>query len=431
MKPSSKILDRLFSTISKRSGEKVLHQFERLLETSGYSNILSNATEIKLNKTFYENKTNKPHKLVFFTNLTNSKQTIESLYDIFVRSASHCNPLGHFRDSTDFYSNIYSNLRYFLFHGDGNCFAVSMIFQGFIRKFLGDKIQVHYGCLPDRSYMHTYCMNEKDYIDPDQKTFMTKEQMIGDMPKGFMYSLISFAGFDVYDAYNLEAKNKLFPRMTYGFLKDFYVNLQPAIYQDVPSLEVLKKSFNEVYKSYSEIVKIELDDYPWKPNYRKSVKNLLNTEIYFFSEIEKPLTLMLPEKSSFQFGFSERQQLPKEVFDLSCVYFGRVPGTLSYVSTKGNLFEITVPEFPWMIIFKNYFGPVTVNNVILELYKSKCGQFGILGMGDLETVTNFSHPEFKYHIHTPFYTGNRIDVILPINANAVNSGILELEYKEQ
>ena len=134
--------------------------------------------------------------------------------------------------------------------------------------------------------------------------------------------------------------------------------------------------------------------------------------------------------SSFNMGFSENIELPEEVFDFSCIYFGRVPGTLSLTNAKLNNHEIITPELPWMILFKNHFNPIVVNGLKFNLHKSRCGKFGILGMGDLETITNFSEIEYKYVIDTSSYTGESIKVIIPINANGLNSGLIQIEHKE-
>jgi len=415
-----KALDVLLNIAIKKSGQETVDQFMTCFESSGFKEVLN------LPNIDYEFINNEAvSKPIWAYCHFNHEETFQELFNWFVRSASHANPLGHFRSYPDFYSQVYATPRYFSFHGDGNCFAVSMIFQGFIKKVLNKDIMVRYGTLPSREYMHTYCEFDTWYSDADQKTLMLRELITKDKPKGFIYSLLSFSGFDIYDQYSLHDRLRLFPAMTHEFLSDFYMDPQPEIYKKVPSLANLKDGFQQVYKKYSEEVRLDKDDYAWKKLYRDAVSNLVGEhELPFFSQLDQPYPIYVPSNASFKVGFST-SDLPQEVFDLSCVYFGRIPGVISQ-TVKANLpSQIEAPDFPWMISVKEYWDKIIINNVSITPLKSRCGRFGIIGMGDLEKVHSFSEKVFKFTIQ--LQQEACVEVVFPVNAQAIASGLIQLK----
>lgn len=432
-------LNRLLNIIEEKSGSETLAKFQNLFETSPYEYMLEfNKTGEELSQKIFsglapinnkiENDSLNPLRLSFYMDLDfkiKDSEEIKDIFELFVNATYHSNPLGHFRTSPEFYAGIYSGARYFAFHGDGNCFAVSMIFQGFVKKLLEKNIDVHYGALANRSYMHAFCMNHTHYIDPDLKTYCSREEIKNSMPVGLIFSLISFAGFDVFNSIPQDIRKRLFPSMTYEFMSDFYLDPQPAIYQKIPSLTDLRKGFQSVYANSPEIVSLEKDDYPWKKKYREAVNKVIGSEEYFFSELELGHEMTVPPKANFSFTFPNNHELPNEIEDLCSVYFGRIPGIITQKIVAEIDTMLTSPEYPWMLLFVGYFDPISINNETLIPMKSRCARYGVLGMGDLEKFTEFSKREISYKLN--LRKDCIVKIIFPMNYRALESGLVKIK----
>lgn len=431
-------LNKLLDIIEQKSGHKTLSEFQNLFEASHYKHLMSFEKKIDaLEENFYgnlnfakngkiENTSSGVMKLSFHLDFNLKTNDIKNVFDLFVNSTYHANPLGHFRNHAEFYAGVYSGPRYFAFHGDGNCFAISMIFQGFVKKVLQKDIHVYYGTLADRSYMHTYCMDNPYYVDADLKTFCLQDDIKYSMPVGLIYSLISYAGFDIFNATKEETRKRLFPSMTFEFMSDFYLKQQPAIYQKIPSLKLLKESFQKVFSNHSEIVDLVKDDYPWKKNYRKAVNKIVGNEEFFFSKIQEDHLMVLPKGAVFSIASPDNNELPEEIEDLSCIYFGRIPGLITQKVYANADVELISPEFPWMLVFENYFEFITINDKQFFPLKSRCGLFGILGMGDLESITHFAKDQFTYRLKLK--KDCLVKIIFPINYRAIDSGLVKLKH---
>lgn len=432
-----KALKRLYSIIQERSGLETLNNFLEHFQSSGYEdclnlrevNVFKNLTcktpETLINQNGIINHSRESLPIAIQVNLDGSTVELKALFELFVLSGAHVNPIGHFRNYPEYYSRVFSGARYFAFHGDGNCFAISMIFHGLLKK-LNIPIEIYHGSLPNRRYMHSFCMDldKEFYIDPDQKTFCSKDQIKKSVPKGFIYSLLSFAGFNVYKNISSERRQRLFSSMTADFFKDFDVEKQPEIYEEKPSLRALQDNFQTMFASHIEQVSLEKNDYPWKQAYRQAVEKNGDGVDYFFSKLDRPYVLDLPSFSEFQIGNSE--SLPEEIFDFECVFFGRVPGIISQKLSQNNEMQLSSPEIPWMVAFEDYFDEVILNEKKVNLLKSNCGRFGLIGMGDLEKLNAHYQEAIQYKVKVKSPT--TMKVIFPINIKAFESGLVQFKH---
>ena len=169
--------------------------------------------------------------------------------------------------------------------------------------------------------------------------------------------------------------------MTHELLSEYHVAPGPIIYQANPEVSEFAGHFARARAHGIERVDLASDDYDWKPAYRK-LKAPEDESLFFLKELKEPVNIQIPAGGSLEIGFSPDTQ-PREVFDLACVFFGRVPGTLSFKAHKGENKPITTPELPWLIYTDENLSHIEINGTSYQLNRSQCGRYHWIGMGQL------------------------------------------------
>ena len=86
----------------------------------------------------------------------------EDAFSRFVTSTSHANSLGDFRSFPARYAPILLGPRYFLFHGDGHCFALANLLASLLGRASAADFTVRHTATRDRSFIHTFVSADGD-----------------------------------------------------------------------------------------------------------------------------------------------------------------------------------------------------------------------------------------------------------------------------
>ena len=312
--------------------------------------------------------------------------------------------------------------RYFLFHGDGHCFALANLLSCLINRLADSHVEVRYMITKDRSLIHTFVewqdRTRRNILDPDQKTIAEWDRP--GPPFGMIYQLLGMAGAMVYETACAQGRHWVFSRRTHEWFANSYESSSksPRIYQPSPTPEIVSRLFEDAKAHHMEDVSLDADDYGWKAPFRRAIDGQK-----LLSQIDRPLRLTLPPAARLAIGL-DAEPLPKEADLLPLVFFGRVPGTLHAEIPSNGLLELAVPEWPWLICFPRSVGQVSINGVRLDTRAS--GEFSVVGGGDLDQVVG----EPGIAGSTPVTIGGppatTVRVVLPFNALAFNGGAIRI-----
>ncbi len=102
----------------------------------------------------------------------------EDVFSRFVTNTSHANSLGDFRSFPARYAPILLGPRYFLFHGDGHCFALANLLASLLGRASAADFTVRYTATRERSFVHTFIRADEDgrtaIFDADQKAIFAQ-----------------------------------------------------------------------------------------------------------------------------------------------------------------------------------------------------------------------------------------------------------------
>lgn len=422
------ITDRLLSIIQELQGSEITGNFISHYEKTGYS--------FELRKPLLDHKTNfssrtsrfvqnidsvdfsRIKRLSIYNNTSRESRirikanfdahSLEECFDLFVRCTSHSNPIGDFRTNPTRFRPILQSLRYFLFHGDGNCLLLSLLFKALVHRIIEEDIKIYYCCSEKREFMHVYGMKGNQYFDVDQKT-----QTIGipkEAPYGMIYQLMSMAGADLFFKIS-EKSSWLFSKMTCDYFHQYRNPSQPLIYRKSPKIINISEGFEKARAFRNENVCIAKDDYEWKSQYREIL----------LEKFDEKFEISLNSCQNLTIGFQSDD--PPEVLDLATIFYGRIPLRFDIsVDSIGNA-NFPIHDLPWMIVFPPDVTSVSINGKAFNPHLGKQNQHRIIGARDLDKIGIQANDVIKLKS----LRASLFSIYFPFNALALNSGVLDFD----
>jgi len=348
-------------------------------------------------------------------------RSVEDLFRQFVSATSHSNPVGDFRDFPDQFAPILLGPRYFLFHGDGHCFLLANLFAALLRQLTDAEFRVRYAVTESRSFMHAFIEllsgGEHLIVDPDQKAMVAWDDT--SHPSAMMFQLLCMGGAGAFAEVGESDRGWLFTRSTREVFAGFGSDVaQPRVYLDRPRPTEICELFSQARQSRMETVSLESDDYAWKSRFRTAMngKSLL-------ANLDQRVDFILPPGSTLSVGL-EVDQLPKEAELFPLMFFGRVPAVIRVTVPADGRVTIKVPERPWLCCFQNLRGTVAINGLGVEPHPS--GRFLLVGAAELEDLVDDPGIAGSADIVVEAPAGTILQVVLPFNALAFNSDIIQI-----
>lgn len=344
----------------------------------------------------------------------------EEVFSRFIRATSHSNPIGDFRKYPEAYAPILLGPRYFLFHGDGHCIELSNLLASLLRRILQMDVTVRYVVTDTRSFMHAFVERcdgpERMVLDPDQKSMADWNDER--LPPGMVFQLMALGGARLYGSLSEPDRGWLFAKSTRDGLAEFFVEAaQPRIYRPWPTPKEISVLFVEARAHHIESVSLDVDDYEWKAPFRRALGHEA-----LLTRANQPIRLMLPPGATITFGL-DAEVLPKEVDLFPLIFFGRVPAVVRAIIPENGRLELVIPERPWLCCASRHFETMTINGRELRTHPSD--EFAILGAGDLEDCVDEPGIDGTADFVIDGTPGESISVVLPFNALAFNSNVLE------
>ena len=367
-----------------------------------------------------ENPRAEPSKITFSVNFPAG--TVEDIFSRFVGATAHANPLGDFRAYPERYSPILVGPRYFVFHGDGHCFALANLLSQTVHRLTGAEVGVRYMVTKDRSFMHAVVEWQEGgrhkILDADQKTFADWDSE--GMPRGMIYQLLGFAGSAVYDAACAGGRGWIFGENTRSFFANFYNDgsRPPRIYQPSPTPEMISNLFERAKTEHVEDVSLEVDDYAWKKDFRRASEGQA-----LLSQLDQPLRMTLPAGACLAIGL-DVEPLPAEAELLPLVFFGRVPATIRAAIPAHGRLELVVPERPWLICLPRSVAQISINDCHLDARPSS--EFSVIGGAALDDAVGEPGIAGCAPVIIEGPPGAIVRIVLPFNALAFNSGVIRM-----
>jgi hypothetical protein len=431
------IVSSLLSLVDQRLGSGTSERFLANLSLTGHGDELSKPmlmgagawSLVSIDEIAYssvsgvrvENPEPHPNEIIFSVEFPAG--TVEDVFSRFIRATAHSNPLGDFRAYPERYSPILAGPRYFVFHGDGHCFALSNLLAQTIQRLTGADVGVRYMVTKDRSFIHTVVEWQETHgrrkiLDADQKTCADWDSE--GLPRGMIYQLLGFAGSIVFDAACADGRSWVFAEDTRNCFSDFYNNasMPPRIYQSSPTPELISGLFERAKAEHIESVSFDVDDYAWKRGFRSASEGRA-----LLSHLDQPLRMTLPAGACLAIGL-DVEPLPAEAALLPLVFFGRVPATVRAAIPASGRLELLVPERPWLLCLPRSVAQVSINGCLLDARPSS--EFSVIGGTVLDDV--IGEPGIvgctPAIIEGP--PGTVVRIVMPFNALAFNSGVIRM-----
>jgi hypothetical protein len=367
-----------------------------------------------------ENPSRQPIDLVLSVEFprTNAKD----IFARFVTNTSHANPLGDFRDFRARYAPILLGPRYFLFHGDGHCFALANLLASLLGRASAADFTVHYTSTPDRSFIHTFVSACEDgqttIFDADQK--MIFEQGDKNAPYGMIYQLLGLAGALSFEKAKKRGWQWMFAEQTIRYFAESYADqaTAPRIYQRQPTSEAISELFAAAIADHVEAVSLDADDYGWKAPFRDACGGDA-----LLSHIDRPVRLVLPPGGRIAIGI-DAEALPIESRVLPLIFFGRVPATISAEISSNGTAAFELPERPWLICLPRALKAILINGHAVDTHES--GEFAVIGARDLDGIISEPGVSGTVPIVVGGPAGATVRIVLPFNAIAFNGGSIKI-----
>ena len=141
----------------------------------------------------------------------------------------HANSLGDFRSFPARYAPILLGPRYFLFHGDGHCFALANLLTSLLGRASAADFTVRYG--DERAlFVHTFISADEDgrtaIFDADQKAIFAQGDK--NSPYGMIYELLGLAGAVSFEIASTRGWQWLFAEQTRRYFAETYADQATA-----------------------------------------------------------------------------------------------------------------------------------------------------------------------------------------------------------
>jgi hypothetical protein len=346
----------------------------------------------------------------------------EDVFSRFVTTTSHANPLGDFRSFPERYAPIMLGPRYFLFHGDGHCFALANLLASLLSHASEAEFGVRYTSTKERSFIHTFVTadgnGQTTIFDADQKAIVGE----GDVgaPYGMIYQLLGLAGALTFEKATKRGWQWMFAEQTRRYFAESYAEqaTAPRIYRPRPTPEAISELFAKAVADHVEAVSLNADDYGWKAPFRDACGGAA-----LLSHIDRPVRLVLPPGGRIAIGI-DAEALPVESSVLPLIFFGRVPATISAEISSDGTVAFELPERPWLICLPSAMKQVLINGHAVDTHES--GEFAVVGAYDLDGLMNEPGVSGTAPLVVSGPAGATVRIVLPFNALAFNSGSIKI-----
>lgn len=342
--------------------------------------------------------------------------TYEELFDRLAISTMHNNWMFDFRENPYLAKLVLSGPRYFLFHGDGNCLLLNLIFLKMTSIYFQNKLDLYYVSTKSRNFMHVYCEERGKIIDLDQKQF--KVESGSGYPAASIHMLYQNAGVIFY----LQKKiffDSILPSCSRSALSSVAKTLRSGA-------EILagfgasplrvERAFLEANRRRQRINLLS-DDFDWK----NSFKNFK-----FFKDHLNNIDIKLGVGEELNIGFDSKT--PLEVLFLCVVYFGRIPMRISQLSSQYSSVNVILPEIPWLIAFPKEVTCVFINGVALTPLVSDLSGIAYVGARQLEESNCLFCEILRLRVCVgDMFVQTQFQVFVPFNGFGLNSGIIDLK----
>jgi hypothetical protein len=340
----------------------------------------------------------------------------------FVTNTSHANSLGDFRSYPARYAPILLGPRYFLFHGDGHCFALANLLASLLGQASAADLTVRYTTTRERSFIHTFVSADEDgrtaVFDADQKAVFAQGDK--NAPYGMIYQLLGLAGALSFEIASKRGWGWMFAEETRRYFAETYADQStaPRIYRPRPAPEAISELFAAAIADHVEAVSLDADDYGWKAPFRDACGGEA-----LLSHIDRPVRLVLPPGGRIAIGI-DAEALPIQSRVLPLIFFGRVPATISAEISADGTAAFELPERPWLICVPGGLQEILINGHTVDTHQ--CGEFGVVGALDLEGIISEPGISGTAQLLVSGPAGATVRIVLPFNALAFNSGSIKI-----
>ncbi len=430
------VVEELLSIVEAHLGEGTAHRFLARFKMTDYFGelqkpmlrgvgewlpaMLDGVGHDKISGVRIENPSPQPMDVVLTVDIP--RTSAEDVFSRFVTITAHANPLGDFRNFPDRYAPVLLGPRYFLFHGDGHCFALANLLASLLARTSEAEFGVRYTSSKDRSFIHTFVTANGDgqtttIFDADQKAIV--EEGDATAPHGMIYQLLGLAGALTFETASKRGWQWMFAEQTRRYFAESYADqaTAPRIYRRQPTPEIISNLFAKAIADHVEAVSLDVDDYDWKAPFRDACGGEA-----LLSHIDRPVRLVVPPGGRIAIGI-DAEALPIESRVLPLIFFGRVPATVSAEIFSGSVaFEL--PERPWLICLPSAIKQVVVNGHAVDTHES--GEFAVVGASDLDGLVGEPGVSGTAPLVVSGPAGTTVRVVLPFNALAFNSGSIKI-----
>ena len=349
----------------------------------------------------------------------------EDAFSRFVTSTSHANSLGDFRSFPARYAPILLGPRYFLFHGDGHCFALANLLASLLGQASAADLTVRYTTTRERSFIHTFVSADEDgrtaVFDADQKAVFAQGDK--NAPYGMIYQLLGLAGALSFEIASKRGWGWMFAEETRRYFAETYADQRtsaPGSTGHGRRLEAISGTVCQASTAdHVEAVSLDADDYGWKARFRDACGGEA-----LLSHIDRPVRLVLPPGGRLAIGI-DAEVLPLESRVLPLIFFGRVPATISAEISADGTAAFELPERPWLICVPGGLQEILINGHTVDTHQ--CGEFGVVGALDLEGIISEPGISGTAQLLVSGPAGATVRIVLPFNALAFNSGSIKIQ----
>jgi hypothetical protein len=366
-------------------------------------------------------------RLSFIPVLDRNADTVEALFENFVRCTAHTHPIADFRLHLRYFTSVLSGPRFLLCHGAGSCLLLGAMFQSFVSQRLDERVDLHYSHAANMEFTHVFgTWRDKYFVDPDQKTW-SKVDEIDDVPSlGYIFQQLGVAGHLLYRGLTETERSYLFAEMTRDYFKFYDHSVRQYMYSPRQEVAELARLFHEARTKFRSPFSIDASDYDWKDQLRRQAKEQGINSPVLLSGSSQAAVIELPPQGALRIGIGE-DDLPEEAAILAAIFFGRTPAVISVTLREGRAEQIRIPDFPWFLAFDCPVEQVSVNGRGVSTRRSRCGRFFMVGMSELERAFDLAGGHADYSISVVAPGASRVKIVLPINAFALSSDLIRFE----
>jgi hypothetical protein len=430
------VVEELLAIVEEHLGEGTVERFLARFKMTGYldelqkpmlrgvgewlSAMLDDVDYDQVSGVRLENPSQHPIDVVLSVEFP--RTNAEDVFSRFVTSTSHANSLGDFRSFPARYAPILLGPRYFLFHGDGHCFALANLLASLLSRASTADFTLRYTATRDRRFVHTFVSAEENgrtvIFDADQKAVFGQDDTSA--PYGMIYQLLGLAGALTFENAKKRGWQWMFAKQTTRYFAESYANqaTAPRIYRRRPTPEAISELFAAAIADHVEAVALDADDYDWKAPFRDACGGEA-----ILSHIDRPVRLVLPPGGRIAIGI-DSEALPIESRVLPLIFFGRVPATISAEISADGTVTFELPERPWLICVPGRMQKIQLNGHVVDSHQS--GEFAVVGARDLEGIISEPGVSGTAQLVVGGPAGATVRIVLPFNALAFNRGSIKI-----